>query len=159
MALEHRFLLVSIEDKRVLQNINFYGRILDDDISENCSVLLDMVINDNIIPCFVDYLAWVPAKNYCDDLRVYGLNRDGITLYDAESQKQLYNILNSIKSLFDNAPDMIKLRGDVNVTENGVVSYEIVEIKKVCFMKGICQMIDAVEQLSKQNSYLIHLGV
>ena len=159
MALEHRFLLISIEDKSVLQDINFYDRILDDDMSENCSVLLNMVINDSIISCFADYLAWVPAKNYYDDSQVYGLNRDGITLYDAESQKQLYNILKSIKSLFDNAPDMIKLRGDVSVTENGVVSYETVEIKKESFMKSMCQMIDAVEQLGKQNSYLIHLGV
>lgn len=159
MALEHRFLLVSIEDKSVLQDINFYNRILDDDISENCSVLLNMVINDSIISCFADYLAWVPAKNYYDDSQIYGLNRDGITLYDAKSQKQLYNILKSIKSLFDNAPDMIKLRGDVYVTENGAVSYETVEIKKECFMKGICQMIDGVEQLSERRKYLIHLGV
>lgn len=159
MALEHRFLLISIEDKSVLQDINFYDRILDDDMSETCSVLLNMVINDNIISCFADYLAWVPGKNYYDDSQVYGLNRDGITLYDAESQKQLYNILKSIKALFDNAPDMIKLRGDVYVTENEVVSYETVEIKKECFMKNMCQMIDAVAQLGKQNSYLIHLGV
>jgi len=159
MSLEHRLLLISIPDRSLLNKLEFYTSIMDGVLDEKCSILLDVTIQDSIVAYFIDYLSWIPAKNYYDDSIIYGLNRCGITIYDAESKQKLSSVLNAIQVLFANAPDTIALHGEASISDNGVIRNENIEISKVSFLDTLRKIVNAIDVIGSDNSFLIHLGV
>lgn len=159
MSLEHRIILVKLDDGNILTDIAFYTDLLNNNFNRNCSVLLDMSVEDCIISYFADYLLWVTTKNYQDNSYVQGINRCGITLFDYKSKDKLFAILNSIKSLFKNAPDSITLHGEPYSKDDTAINVEKIEVNKESFLQAIDLIISAVSKLNERGYYLIHLGV
>jgi len=159
MALEHRIILAKVDDSNMLTDIAFYTDILDNSLQKNCSILLEMCVADSIVAYFADYLSWVPAKNYQDKSYTYGINRCGITIYDYESKDKLAAILNSIRSLFENAPNSITLHGEPYSKDDTAIYIEEIKVDKELFLKAIDQIIVSVSKLNESGYYLVHLGV
>jgi hypothetical protein len=84
-------------------------------------------IHDNLLRYFHDYFVWIKLYNPCKKEYVNGFCYYGITTIYGDALSQMRNILYGLFSIFENAPDMVRLRGDylIDNVDEGVVMQNI----------------------------------
>lgn len=159
MSLTHEFILVSIADKKILDDFNFYLRLVKkENLSDVCTIVKIISLEDDYISYFYDTLSWIKSITPNNPNITFGINRHGITLLNKESYISSYEVICGWLKLFTIAPEDISLTGDYYYNGN-IGSYQVLHIKKMQVLNKLNDFLNIINYLKEENYYIIHLGI
>jgi hypothetical protein len=155
MGLEHNFLYLNPDEYSddIYKKIYHHPLRIGDNIISEINYL---DIHDDIINYFFDYFMWLKLYNPCKKEYVDGLCYHGVTTIFNDALFQLKKIIDGLLIIFSNAPDMIKLHGNYNFSDN---YHEKKYIKKEKIIKTFIKLNNLIEKAIEEKGYILHLGI
>jgi len=121
-----------------------------------------VVIHDKFFTYFHDYFIWIETYNPTGAKEFNrGFNYCGMTAIRGENLAKFGKLIDSLLSLFENAPENIILTGDFcfggKHKHNG--NYEKIRVKKDELFKIFGSLKIMTDRAIKNNGYLLHFGI
>ncbi len=155
MSLSHEFFLLSKEID-LNNRYEWYS-------SHRFTWSAKLALSDDLILFLTDFLNWIPSHNPETKTNGHGLNYYGTTVIYKNGADKLINILDSLVSLFEEAPDKLTLRGRTEwYEEDDVEGYcreTRVLLSKKAFLGDLIELKKCCIKVIRDDFYLLHFGI
>ena len=123
--------------------------------------------HDDLLRYFHDYFVWIKLYNPCKKEYVNGFCYYGITTIHDDALSQMKSILYGLLLIFENAPNMVRLKGNFvkDVADNvGNVDrdsgyYEYIYIEKDKIIIFFNKINTLIERAVENKGCILHLGI
>jgi len=158
MGLEHNFLYLG-SDK---YNDDIWKKIQYNPLKLESNIISELEyvnIHDDLLMYFHDYFVWIKLYNPSKKEGVNGFCYYGVTTIYGNALFQMKNILDGLLTIFNNAPSMVKLKGNFVTDENNESYYDKIYIEKEKLISIFNKLNKLIEKAIEEKGYIVHLGI
>lgn len=162
----HDFYLVKVKDEKILESMQTYTNLLQQNKNDDICVLDKVSISDDFLNVLENFLIFLPNNTPCNiNKNSFGLNFYGITVL--KNSEILYNIYYSLYNIFNTFEDefyMLYINNTIKLinkkTYNNIENREFCEkIYKNDILNIFLKLKNFSLKLKEKSYYIIHLGI